>query len=436
MRVRNTRVHLIHPQVSIHILCVTILTCITCRQGHSFLVDDVSTLATSFQLTFMPTIVKRGITTNVSLLCEHDGNTLSQLGEISRIRIMKQSASGWDLFVEKKVANYTNIYGDGVTAAGRITKSINDTSIEVSWARANENVFGTYRCDIIGLDRNLDIAQESTPPVRILEEPVTMNDLLTLLLQTREEMNTRTQDMNRHLDAMDREISNLKDQALTQQTVAAWPEGSYALLQPRAGCPVDLTFLGGDASYFVVHTESSSGTKNQNSYTEALPLSTVTKLGPSAQLFTLRFCEARRDFTSQRWPGGSYCINKMSRKPCPSGFDEGAINLDVEDTNTTSDLRGSVITEFGDRAKIEFCCKESAFSSYRMRLPNSSPFLLYRKGGTCQPVYGMKVSEESITIDTEDNNNGDTISGSIPDVFLLSTSAKPMRFSLCFYTKS
>lgn len=386
--------------ISIRTMYVFIFMYLALGKGQAFLVDDL--MVSSFQLTFSPTTIKRAITTNVSLLCEHDGSTLSQLGEISRIRIMKQSTSDWQLFAEKKAGNYTNAYAQGITATGRINQNINDTFLEVSWGRADEHTFGTYRCDILGLDRNLDIAKESTPPVRILEEPATINDLLSLLLQTREELSSNNQDMNKHLDTMDREIANLKDQALTRDSVADWPEGDYALLQPRSGCPVDLTFLGGGASYFVVHTESSSGAKNQNSYTKAMPLSTVTRLGPTAQLFTLRFCEAKRDFTSKRWPGGSYCIHKVSGKSCPSGFDEGAINLDVEDTNTTSDLRGNVVTEFGDKAKIEFCCKESGSTRYQMRLPNESPFLLYRKGGSCQPIYGMRVSEEQMTIDTEE----------------------------------
>ena len=424
------------PQVSFRIFCAMTLMLLAFKPGRPFLVDDdSSSLTSSFQLTFTPSVIKRGITTNVSLLCEHGGQRLSQLGEVSRIRIMKQSGSDWDLLVQKKIANSTSINDINISVMGKVSQNVNDTYLEVSWAQASEDTFGTYRCDVIGLDRKLNTHMESTGQVKVLEQPVTTNDLLTLLLQTRKEITEMTKDTNRHLDILDREIAGLKDQALTQDSVAAWPEGDFALLQPRSGCPVDLTFLGGDASYFVIHTESSSDSKNQNLYSKGMPLSTVTKLGPSAQLFTLRFCEAKRAFNTNRWPRGSYCINKMPGKPCPSGFDEGSAILDAEDTNTTTDLRGSVITEFGDRAKLEFCCRNSGSSRYKMHLPTHSPFILYRKGGTCQPIYGMKVSEENIVIDTEDSNNGDEFVGALPDVYLVGQTAKPVRFALCYYTK-
>ncbi|GFN96469.1 MACPF domain-containing protein 2 [Plakobranchus ocellatus] len=416
---------------------VLLLLSVLCFSGgDSFILDDVSDVSSSFQLTFSPSLVKRGITRNVSLVCEHDGKTLPQFQEISRIRIMEQTPSGWDLLAQRTLTNNTRITDSNVFHVGTIARNINDTVLQISWALASQDTFGTYRCDVIGFDKNQDVVSESTAAITLPEQPATINDVLDLLLETRKELSELNRDVNHHLDAIDREVSGLKDEALTQKSVAAWPEGNYALLQPKTGCPVDLTFLGGDSSYFTVHTESSSGPKNENSYSKAFPLSTVTKLNTNTILYTLRFCEARRQFNTNRWPGGSYCINKISGLPCPSGFDQGYVELDVEDTNTTSDLRGNVVAEFGDKAKLEFCCKDTGSAGYRMRLPTHSPFLLYRKGGTCQKVWGMKASQESMTIDTENSNNGDMVAGSIPDISLLNTSGKPIIFSLCYYTKA
>ncbi|KAH9512793.1 hypothetical protein Btru_038201 [Bulinus truncatus] len=70
----------------------------------------------------------------------------------------------------------------------------------------------------------------------------------------------------------------------------------------------------------------------------------------------------------------------------------------------------------------------------KILLPHRTAFYLLRFGGTCQSVYGMTVSEEYITFDTEDtfNQNNDQHSPPYPD----DGSLDNITFRLCYYQPS
>ena len=233
------------------------------------------------------------------------------------------------------------------------------------------------------------------------------------------------------LDSLARKQSaceiNLSKVQTFQDSLVQWPGGYYALLQPRSGCPVDLAFFSGTHRYQKVHTEEEDTTDTHSS--AFLP---TTKFHANHKNFmTIELCEVTRVFNSASWPSGSFCIHQLVHKPCPSGFSGGSMFFDTEDRSHSSEGRNNI--GYGGRnLKLFFCCKRSGSTSTPMTLPTSSPFFLYRYGGTCQAVRNMRYTEEHIRFDTEDKNNEDKVSGRYPDV---SNSGSYIIFRLCYYTK-
>ena len=211
-----------------------------------------------------------------------------------------------------------------------------------------------------------------------------------------------------------------------------WPQGKFAMLQPDDGCPVDLTFFGGRDKYMRFHTESSSEGSSQNDHSDVLSPHTLSSVNDN-NFLTLKFCEANGIFNTKLWPSGSYCVNKIGGAPCPSGLREGWVGLDDEDTGNIRSYT-SKSTSSGDFMFLDFCCMTTGDSYKTMTLPTHNPFLLYRRGGRCQQVKDMDVSQETVTIDTEDRDNQDETYGSVPDLDLSRDSLVTMH--LCYYTKA
>ena len=207
-------------------------------------------------------------------------------------------------------------------------------------------------------------------------------------------------------------------------SLTQWPGGFYALLQPKTGCPADLAFFGGANKFQKLHTQS------RTVYSSAF--SDLTYSYSSSKYFcNLEFCEASNQFNKASWPKGSYCIHKLRYESCPAGFTQGYVKLDTEDTDQEGDGRNNIAKEVLD-PHLYYCCQESGNASTPIQLPTGSPFLLYRKGGVCQAVQGMRVSDENIRIDTEDDNNADKVFGSYPDV---DRPGSMIRLLLCYYIK-
>ena len=476
---------------------------------------DQNDALTPFQITYRPAHVVKHMTELVTVRCGHEDKKIqSQLQEISRIRMLKKTGSGWKLLAELRDNEdkpRNNVEAD-VTA--KISSKIEETFIQIVWPLANDETFGIYRCDVIGFDRTSFLSStEVTDGLDLSEENVTTTDMLDMFIETKDEMHdledredhlevdfqtldnkltTITQQVKRQgndlvrlgdnvdtvsqsLTKVTNDVTNLKDDvsslksdtvtvdentrkieylntnletvkaevaSLSPDTTAAhpktsrfnalmsWPAGMYALLQPKSGCPVDLTFFGGDDRYWQIHTESSSGSVTRNTHSDILSPLTLSSAGGN-NFLTLRFCEANGILNTGSWPSGSYCINRFVGIPCPSGFSEGKVQVDEEDTNSIAESSSRSVYSSGQ--DIAFCCMSSGDSSTAMTLPTTSPFVLYRRGGQCQQVQGMNVAVETVTIDTEDGVNSDGKTGQTPDVDFIKAGSL-VKFYLCYYT--
>ncbi|KAK3731704.1 hypothetical protein RRG08_035374 [Elysia crispata] len=476
---------------------------------------DQTETSSPFQVTYAPAHVVRHFTKLVTVRCAHENNNrASQLQEISRIRLLKRSSSGWQLLAEMRDNENTPKAYVNVSVSARISSYIPYNFIEIVWPVATVATFGIYRCDFIGFDqRNFENKAEVTPIVMLLEESVTTFDMLNMFLETKDELkhieedtmhlgqnaaglHDRLANISKEVDNQDADISGLGGDMSTVQrslnlvtgvaavykadlnslklesnavmqnenkmtlldasiksvkneinsmsvqsggpvysdvrfsSLMSWPAGKYALLQPKTGCPVDLTFFGGSGKYWQIHTESSSSSANRNAHTDALSPWTLSTEG-SNNFATVKFCEANGILNTESWPSGSYCINRIFNVPCPSGFGEGEIQLDVEDTNPVTEYTSQSVV--GGHS-ILFCCMSSGTASTGIALPTRSPFVLYRRGGHCQQVDGMIVSDESLIVDTEDTVNGDHKVNNSPDVDIHQSGDSIMNIHLCYYT--
>ena len=85
-------------------------------------------------------------------------------------------------------------------------------------------------------------------------------------------------------------------------SLTQWPGGYYALLQPKTGCPVDLSFLGGTHKFHKFHTESRYST-SEDSHSSAFSPLTAFK-SDKKNFVTLQFCEITKQFNTAGWPRG------------------------------------------------------------------------------------------------------------------------------------
>ena len=236
---------------------------------------------------------------------------------------------------------------------------------------------------------------------------------------------------NKYDALMSREYSSqqrLNTLGSFKDSLTQWPEGHYALLQPKTGCPVDLAFFSGTHRYQKIHTESDN---NKDSHSAVFPPTTKFFIG-NQRFFTIELCESHGGFNSGRsWPRGSYCIHKLRHKSCPWPFIDGNVFFDTEDDDGSNEGRNNV-AHSDQNLRLYFCCQNSGSARTPIQLPTETPFILYRKGGTCQAVKGMSASHHYFFVDTEDDNNQDDTHGTIPDVDR--PGGRNFRFHLCYYS--
>ena len=114
------------------------------------------------------------------------------------------------------------------------------------------------------------------------------------------------------------------------------------------------------------------------------------------------------------WPRGSYCIARKDDL-CPRGFGEGCTWDDKDLKNKNKHCGILPDGDYGGNTKVYFCCRNDAAFDTTMQMPADQSFVLYRYGGQCQKVAGMRVQEDYIQWIDEFAFNGDKSSGFYPD---------------------
>ena len=213
-------------------------------------------------------------------------------------------------------------------------------------------------------------------------------------------------------------------------SLTAWPQGEFALLRPKLGCPVDLTFTGQRPTYYSIQTDSSSADgENLDEHPDFLGHWTKS-VEENQNILNLWFCEANGVFNTEPWPEGSYCINQLFEIPCPPNFREGHLNIKVESAYSREIKFTSRSVK--DGTNLYFCCRDDGSAQEAMTLPARSDFVLYRLGGQCHTVTDMYLTEEALHIDTGGTGRH-TLTGTGPDIINLAGSTDPLVMHLCFY---
>ena len=145
-----------------------------------------------FRLVYTPAHVVKHVTRDVTLRCEDDEYSASRLNEISRIRMLKKSATGWSLVAElRDNEDQPSVEITNVTVSAKIGQDVRETFLEVVWDVATEDTYGTYLCDIIGFDKvTYRSLTELTSEVTVFEENVTADDLLDVLRELKVELSS------------------------------------------------------------------------------------------------------------------------------------------------------------------------------------------------------------------------------------------------------
>ena len=449
----------------------------------AFLNNDDSDPVETFQLTVSPAQVNRHTTDKMTLRCERNPKVKTEMHQIFTMKIVKQSKTGWSVVAEQRIEEDSARVEENVTASSQLMGDISNVFLQVNWDTIGSDNFGKFMCVVAGVDAQYNFVKEHSSEIDIHEVKIPIDYFVLLSKKTNkmaEELNETIQNeipsLKKSLKNVETEIPSLKkgledlgistenrfktldesterklkslddstdtrfttldgEMSSTQKRLETlelflggltqWPEGFYALLQPKTGCPVDLAFFGGTHKFHTLHTEG-----GDSSSSSALGPHVDFRSGTN-RFITLEFCEVTKQFNTESWPQGSFCVNKQIHKSCPAGFTDGYVDFDTEDGNAVAEARNNVADTLHD-PYFFFCCQDSGSASDPIQLPTSSPFLLYRYGGVCQAVQGMSVSEEYVKIDTENNRNSDSVYGSHPDVEMGKSKTK---LYLCYYTK-
>ncbi|XP_059142069.1 uncharacterized protein LOC131929737 [Physella acuta] len=210
-------------------------------------------------------------------------------------------------------------------------------------------------------------------------------------------------------------------------TPLSWPASQFGLFKPLLGCSSD----GVSKFESGVREFSTETTFNNNKWSAPLHLAGEF----NKNKMTNEFCVKAAKTNAYDWPKGSYCIHRYSGA-CPTGFTEGWVKWDDEDgSDNHNNFAGTVPDgDYTHDTRMLFCCRMDGPSTFKILLPNRSPFFLLRFGGKCQEVYGMDIIEEWEEFDTEDtfHDNADDHHAPYPD----DGSLNNIKFILCYYQPS
>uniref|UniRef100_A0A2C9K2I3 Apextrin C-terminal domain-containing protein n=1 Tax=Biomphalaria glabrata TaxID=6526 RepID=A0A2C9K2I3_BIOGL len=403
----------------------------------------------AFLLTMTPNIkLGNEFQKNVSLECRYWGNdAASSIRSVSRITILKEVTSQEGALVAN-VNNETKwvvapFLSPSVFVSGNASTLL-DTFLRLTWPVVTFDLFEKYVCEVNGFDSANNVVTERSPEFVAAENNLTVNDILALMVIERQEERSYCDKKiaQANISSLSRVVeeveSNKREVTQLTQNISGlyhhpmlqfWPEGSYAILMPESGCPLEVA-ANWTKGYRRFHTES-EGTNHNNVSEHSHLMKPVMQKISTDYFFFQHFC-VMVDSPGHPWPNGSYCISRRGGS-CPPGFSSGSIEIDGEDTNGGSRTDGSLpdgVYKTSDTTMF-YCCRSDGSPDDLVELPTLRPFYLYRYNGTCQDVVGMSVTEEEMIMDSEDFSNTDKYSNAFhPD-----GQVNNIIIYLCYYSK-
>ncbi|XP_077866363.1 uncharacterized protein LOC144354100 [Saccoglossus kowalevskii] len=178
------------------------------------------------------------------------------------------------------------------------------------------------------------------------------------------------------------------------QTEVTWPEGTYGIPQTTTGCPVATGF-----SWNTGRRNQDTEDLGANSWSNPYDLAGPYAVNDMTQNFCMKTL-GTVSVSDWQWASSEYCIYQS--KPCPSGFNQGNVFWDDEDTFNGNTASGTLPDgTYNSDTRINFCCREDGSPTKIMYLPTARPFALIKRTTSCPNVYGMSVSHQWFYWDCE-----------------------------------
>ena len=208
-----------------------------------------------------------------------------------------------------------------------------------------------------------------------------------------------------------------------------WPDGTYGLPRVDDHCP-----LGEGFDFVYGYRRHDTEDSGKNDWSNKLHLSGYFKKNNLKHEFCMKTNPvANLPYSNPRWPKGHYCLYK--KDSCPEGFIKGSVCWDDEDDDNDNKAGGSLPDgDYGRNTRIYYCCREDGSYRDEIYLPTDKSFYLIRKGGECQKVHGMTVTEEYVYWDDENHKNDDELTGSHPDDG--NENGRNHKLYFCYYCKN
>ena len=510
---------------------VTLFACVLCVLCHS--VSPFFLKASTKTLTF-------AADESLTLKCLYSPEetfTETKMFNVTEMRLVRRVGKrGWQTLAQIWVNDQEiKTYKSSLDVTGQIGKHLTESNLNTVWYHTSPDALGTYRCDVVGTDKNNDMVLEKTNLVNVFDKNATTGDKLKV---SDEQLDNLRLEFNRYKSDTEEKLRGLRDavsefqanktqvtdvgqqlraemeeqfkvlrenfsgnatacgcqatkttgkveETTTKKSVESsagktttagttarpttnptttkaptttpepepeeedergdkiWPHDQFALPKPESGCPQipeDAIWASG---YIRYHTESKDENLDKVSDPSHLAGPVSRTDGQGNNTMFLHFCvkskitttttslaisddedDEEDEATPLQWPAGSYCISRVGGR-CPRRFSSGYIDVDEEDMNH---LGAKVQKPHPDI--LYFCCRKDAPASRPVRLPAQKSFFLFRFGGRCQTVKGMRVSEESVTLDTENVENADEYENQFhPDGHI-----QDVHLELCYYT--
>ena len=201
-----------------------------------------------------------------------------------------------------------------------------------------------------------------------------------------------------------------------------WPDGRYSLIEAARGCP-----SGWSSGWRYQDNEDSS---NANSWRPS-NFNSYARVDLGRNFKTYYCTKTSIGSSGVSWPRGRYCIARHGGS-CPTGFQDGYLHWDDEDSSNANGLHHPLPDgSYGRNTLVHFCCRSDGNVNEAIVLPTGRAFILYRYGGTCQKVRGMRDPVQLfLHFDDEDSNNANHCSGNHPD----GACGRNHELHLCYYT--
>ena len=173
--------------------------------------------------------------------------------------------------------------------------------------------------------------------------------------------------------------------------------------------------------------QDTEDTRNRND--ESRPLTLAGTFTSNIRTYFCTKTSTAYDY-GVNWPKGSYCIARKGGS-CPTGFSNGWISWDDEDSRNSNKVSGILPDgTYNRNTRIDFCCRRDGFPTNKIILPRDRPFYLYRYGSDgCQRVTGMRYRQDWVKWDCEDWRTKNKRRGLIPYV----NDWKNIRLFYCYY---